>query len=184
MADTFGNTNGVPPSSNVPATEFGRSVERDPHNSAGDAQAGRSTAEPGLKEKLTEDLNTVKETAKDVAHKATDAAERQKGYAADQIGKIANALERVGEELKSDDAGAVGTYAAQLGSSARRIADQVKDKSFGEIASVAEDFGRRQPLAFLGLAAVAGLAASRFLMASKPSSTPTISRSSGENYNG
>ena len=70
-----------------------------------------------------------------------------------------------------------------------RFADKVKDKDLREIAGIAEDFGRRQPLAFLGLAAVAGLAASRFMMASKPSvatsspTAPDINRTR-ESYNG
>ena len=55
-----------------------------------------------------------------------------------------------------------------------KFADKVKDKNFSEIAGVAEEFGRRQPLAFLGLAAIAGLAASRFMMASKPTTPSTL----------
>lgn len=35
---------------------------------------------------------------------------------------------------------------------------------------MAEDFGRKQPLAFLSMAAIAGLAASRFLTSSAPKS--------------
>jgi ElaB/YqjD/DUF883 family membrane-anchored ribosome-binding protein len=181
MADTIGSPNGASPSENAPATEFGRSIGRD-------TEATTDTA-PSLRDKIGEDITSVKETAQDVAHKAADkaaeVADRQKSYAADQIGKIAGALERVGEELKSDDAGAIGGYASQLGVSAKQFADRVKDKNLSEIAGIAEDFGRRQPLAFLGLAAVAGLAASRFMMASKPTnSTSATSPNAKETYNG
>jgi hypothetical protein len=179
MADTFGTPNGASPSANAPSTEFGRSIGRDTEATP---EAARS-----LREKIDEDISSVKETAQDVAHKAADKAaeiaDRQKSYAADQIGKVASALERVGEELKSDDAGAIGGYTSQLGVSARHIADKVKDKNLSEIAGIAEDFGRRQPLAFLGLAAVAGIAASRFMMASKPATT-VPSNSSKETHNG
>jgi ElaB/YqjD/DUF883 family membrane-anchored ribosome-binding protein len=146
-----------------------------------------------LKDMVSDDLAAVTDTAKDVAadvtDKATEIADKQKGYVADQIGKVASAIERVGQELKSDDAGAIGGYASDLGASARQFADKVKDKDFRQIAGIAEDFGRRQPLAFLGLAAVAGLAASRFIMASKPSA-PTAVRTAphgdrtGDSYNG
>jgi hypothetical protein len=182
MADTFGSPNGAPPSANAPATEFRRSIGRETE-ADGDIAAS-------LRDKVEEDITTVKDAAHDIAAKATDkateVADRQKGYAADQIGKVAGALERVGEELKSDDASMIGGYAAQLGSSARQFADKIKDKNFSEIAGIAEDFGRRQPLAFLGLAAVAGLAASRFMMASKPtaSSASAVTNSAKETYNG
>lgn len=182
MADTFGSPTGSPPSANAPTTEFGRSIARKTEAD------GDNTS--SLRDKVEEDFTSMKSAAHDIAAKATDkAAEvagRQKGYAADQIAKVAGALERVGEELKSDDAGMIGGYAAQLGSSARQFADKVKGKDFSEIAGIAEDFGRRQPLAFLGLAAVAGLAASRFMMASKPttSSASSVNNSAKETYNG
>jgi len=182
MADTFGSPSGSPPSTNAPTTEFGRSIARE---TEGD---GDNT--PSLRDKVEEDFISVKSAAHDMAtkaaEKAAEVAGRQKGYAADQLGKVAGALERVGEELKSDNAGMIGGYAVQLGSSARQLAEKVQDKDFSEIAGIAEDFGRRQPLAFLGLAAVAGLAASRFMMASKPttSSASSVTNSAKETYNG
>lgn len=183
MAETFGNPSGGPSSATPANTEFERSIAR-----AADT-AGEETA--SLRDKIDVDIGNVKDTVQDVAYKATEKAaelaDEQKSYAADQIGKLAGALERVGEELRSGDAGAIGGYATQLGTSARQFADKVKDKNFSEIAGVAEDFGRRQPLAFLGLAAVAGLAASRFLMASKsttPSNVAAAATDGRETYNG
>jgi ElaB/YqjD/DUF883 family membrane-anchored ribosome-binding protein len=186
MADTFGNPNGGTSSATGPTTEFERSIARHSQPLGDDS--------PRFREKINEDIGSVKEAVQDVAQKATDTAaeiaEKQKSYAAEQIGKLAGALQRVGKELKSDDASSIGGYAAQLGASAQQFAEKVKDKNFTEIASVAEDFGRRQPLAFLGIAAVAGLAASRFLMASKPSTGPAAyngavtSSEQKETYNG
>jgi len=182
MAETIETPNGTSPSANAPTTEFGRSIGRQ-----ADTAADTTTS---LREMIDQDITSVKETAQDVAHKAADKAEQvanlQKGYAADQIGRIAGALERVGEELRSSDAGMVGSYATQLGASARQFADKVKNKNFSEIAGIAEDFGRRQPLAFLSLATIAGLAASRFMMASKAtaSSESSIPSAAKETYNG
>lgn len=172
MAETFGNSQGTstsPPSG--ASTEFERSIARSvepEENKASD-----------LRVKINDDIGAVKHAAEDVAHKAadraTEMAERQKSFAADQIGKVAMALEKVGNELQADQAGAVGDYTRQIGSSARQFADRMKNKDLGQIASYAEDFGRRQPLAFLGMAAIAGLAASRFLMASADRSASTSS---------
>ena len=190
MPDTSGTSPFASPSAVGSRTEFDRSIARESDTSG---ESETSSAASDLKDKLSEDIAGVTETAKEVASNVTDKAaeiaDKQKSYAADQIGKLAGALEKVGNELKSDDANAMGGYAAELGASARQFADKVKDKNFREIASVAEEFGRRQPLAFLGLAAVAGLAASRFIMASKTSAVATSSsvpdsNRATESYNG
>ena len=181
MAETFGNS---PSSFSSPPTGAGTEYER----SIGRSVEPEDKTPSDLRSKINEDIGAVKQAAEDAAHtaadRATDMAERQKSFAADQIGKIATALEKVGGELQAQQAGAVGDYTRQLGSSARQFADRMKSKDIGQIASYAENFGRRQPLAFLGLAAVAGLAASRFLMASADrsgSSPATASNVSGSN---
>lgn len=99
----------------------------------------------------------------------------QTTFAARQVGGIATALEKVGAELEASDQPEVGRYARQIGRSVQSVARQMKDKNIGEIAALAEEFGRKQPLAFLGIAALAGLSASRFLTASakrSPTQTP------------
>jgi len=58
-----------------------------------------------------------------------------------------------------------------MGKSVQRIAKDLEGKDLGAVATMAEDFGRKQPLAFLGAAALAGLAASRFLTATANRST-------------
>jgi len=48
----------------------------------------------------------------------------------------------------------------------RRISDTLRNKNLDEIVREAESFARRQPVVFLGAAAVAGFLAVRFLKAS------------------
>jgi hypothetical protein len=187
MADTFGNSHNQSPPPSGASTEFERSIARTmDHEHEPDAA-------PGLREKISEDVAGIKQAAEQAAHNATDKAaemaEQQKSYAAAQIEKFATALEKVGGELQSQQAGAIGDYTSQLGTSARRFSEKVKDKDLGQIAGIAGDFGRRQPLAFLGLAAIAGLAASRFMMASTSDTTSgsspnTAQANTTENYNG
>ena len=176
MANAFGNPQGgntSPPTGGN--TEFERSISRS-------VETG-DTASPGLREEIDADVSAVKKAAESatqsVTDKAAEVAERQKGYAADQIEHFAKALEKVGDEMQTAQPGAVADYTKRLGTSARQFAERVHDKDLGQIASVAEDFGRRQPVAFLGLAAMAGLAASRFLMASNSRSTGTTSTGTG-----
>ena len=167
MASAFGNQqsgNTSPPSGGN--TEFERSISRSVETD--------DKASPSLREEIDADVSAVKKAAESatqtVTDKAAEVAERQKGYAADQIEHFARALEKVGDEMQAGQSSVVGDY---------QFAERVQDKDLGQIASIAEDFGRRQPLAFLGLAAIAGLAASRFLMASNTRSTGTMSNGTG-----
>ncbi|MFN7104688.1 MAG: nutrient deprivation-induced protein [Pseudorhizobium sp.] len=134
------------------------------------ASASAHQAAAGLKDKVNEDWQSAKSTAQaeigNATQRAKDAADDQKNFAAERVSGIAAAIEKVGDELAQGDQPEVGRYAKQIGSSVHRFADDIKGKDMGQIAGMAEDFGRRQPAAFIGLAALAGFAASRFLTAS------------------
>jgi ElaB/YqjD/DUF883 family membrane-anchored ribosome-binding protein len=130
-----------------------------------------------LKDKVMEDISAARDTIKETADAAIDTvketASEQTKFAARKLGAIASALEKVGSELEQSDSADVGRYTKQIGTRVQTLANQMEGKDIGEVATMAEDFGRKQPLAFLGIAAVAGLAASRFLTASsKRSASP------------
>jgi ElaB/YqjD/DUF883 family membrane-anchored ribosome-binding protein len=143
-----------------------------------------SVAEPQatfgeLKDKVADDISAAKDTIKTGAdsavEKVKDVVAEQATFAARQVGGVATALQKVGAELEGSDQAGVGRYAMQIGQSVQGFAKQMEGKDIGEIANMAEEFGRKQPLAFLGIAALAGLTASRFLTASArrtPSVTP------------
>lgn len=122
-----------------------------------------------LKAKAAEDLKQVKEfseqQAQQAMEKTAEMAAEQKNFVADQLDGLGAALEKVSSELEGEQR-TMGRYAGDLGASVKRLAGDLKDRDLGEIAAMAENFGRRQPLAFLGLAALAGFAASRFVTAS------------------
>jgi ElaB/YqjD/DUF883 family membrane-anchored ribosome-binding protein len=123
-----------------------------------------------VQSKLSEDFSaatdTVKEAASSAMQKVQDTVGDQKNFATRQVGAVASALQKVGAELESTDQPQVGRYAKQLGESAQAFAKEMEGKALSDIAVMAENFGRKQPLAFLGVAAIAGLTASRFLTAS------------------
>jgi hypothetical protein len=133
-----------------------------------------------LKRKAADDLDTVREKAKaqvrNVAGKAEEVASEQKNIAARYAASLGSALQKVGTEMQKSDDATVGRYAKELGSTVQSFAKNIENRKLGDMAGMAEDFGRKQPLAFLGMAALAGLAASRFLTASaqkRPTSTAT-----------
>ncbi|MGV4791796.1 nutrient deprivation-induced protein [Rhizobium sp. F40D2] len=123
-----------------------------------------------LKNKLNEDVSSTREMIKEgsgaVIEKVDEVVSEQTHYAAHQVSGIATALEKVGAELEGADQRQVGRYAREIGRSIADVAKRIEGKDLGEMATLAEDFGRRQPMAFLGIAALAGLTASRFLIAS------------------
>lgn len=144
-----------------------------------------STQFEDLKAKVGDDVASVRDAVKEgseaAAEKVKDVVTDQKTFAAHQIGGIATALEKVGAELEGSDQQHVGRYAKQIGGSVQSFAREIEGKDLGEIARMAEDLGRKQPLAFLGVAALAGLAASRFLTASSARTTPSTKTSSIDN---
>jgi len=113
-----------------------------------------------LKDAATAQMNQVSERAKYFASRRKDAA-------ADQFVGISAAIDRVADELQGEDTTAeVGGYAHDLAGGVRRLSDNMRNKSVDEIVTMIQDFGRRQPIAFLGASALAGFVASRLVMAS------------------
>lgn len=133
-----------------------------------------------LKTKVAEDIQSVTDFARHEAtaatDKAKDAAADQKNLIAHKLGDVAKAMEKVAAELEGGENRDIGRLTRNLGENLRSASNSIQDRSLGEIAGMAEDFGRKQPLAFLGIAAIAGLAASRFITSSAPKtgrSTPS-----------
>lgn len=127
-----------------------------------------------------DDIDKVTNEAKHQAGKLADeaqaqmheVAERTKGLAAEQkdlvagqIGGVADAMSKVAGELEQKNASSA-QYARMIADGANRISDTVRDNDVDAILAMAQDFGRRQPAAFMGAAALLGFAASRFVMAS------------------
>lgn len=137
-------------------------------------ESGSGSTTSGLKQKLSEDIQSVSEFTSREATIASDkvkaSANDQKNVLAEKLGGVAHALEKVASELESGDNRNIGKLTRNLGSNLRSASASIKDRSLGEVAGMAEDYGRKQPLAFLSMAAIAGFAASRFLTSSAPKS--------------
>jgi F0F1-type ATP synthase membrane subunit b/b' len=123
-----------------------------------------------VRQHAAEDIGNLKQEAKSQIGSATDKAKgfagEQKDMAATQLSGIAAAINKVAEELSRTDQGAVAGYARDLAGGVTKFADTVHDKDVDDLMGMAQDFGRRQPVAFLGAAALAGFVASRFALAS------------------
>ncbi|RYE45726.1 MAG: hypothetical protein EOP24_18880 [Hyphomicrobiales bacterium] len=124
-----------------------------------------------------------------VTEKAKGMAADQKDLLVAQLGGVSGALQKVAGEL--DSSGEAGSrYVRMLADGAEKLTSTVRDNDVDQIIGIAQDFGRKQPVAFMGAAALLGFVASRFVLASasrKPDATATpagsgYSSNYGSNY--
>ncbi len=100
-----------------------------------------------------------------VAEKAKGLAAEQKDLLTQHLGGLVDAIEKVANELETSNASSAG-YARLVADGASKLSDTVKNNDVDAIIDIAQRFGREQPVAFMGAAALLGFAASRFALAS------------------
>lgn len=110
-------------------------------------------------------LEQAKSQLSDATDKAREVAEDQKTVVASQVAGVADAIGKVADELETTK-GPGSEYARMIADNAQRLSSTIGDKSVDELLGMAQDFGRKQPAAFIGAAALLGFVASRFVMAS------------------
>ncbi|ETX11438.1 hypothetical protein OCH239_20065 [Roseivivax halodurans JCM 10272] len=116
-------------------------------------------------ERLGEDARGAAEdmTAR-LQEEAMHQTERAKTGAASEMSGIASALRKAAEEMRSGSP-QERTF-GQIAESLAGASDALRDRDLGEIAGDVSAFARRNPIGFLGGAALAGFAATRFAQAS------------------
>jgi len=139
-----------------------------------DAQSAAATAQSDLEKVAAEAKGGFEHLKSEAASAAGEVRERawsyateQKQHAAAHIGGVASALRKVSDDLESEDeTRMVARYGRTLAGGLDDLSETIKAKNLEDLMAAAESFGRRQPAAFLGAAALLGFAASRFAMAS------------------
>ena len=133
--------------------------------------ASKVAAEAGTQ--ASELLDEAKSKVDETTQKVRGMASEQKDLLANQISGVADAVDRVAGDLESND-NASAHYARMLADNAGKLSDTIRKNDVDQILNMAQDFGRRQPVAFLATAALLGFAASRFLTASahRPAEQP------------
>lgn len=127
-------------------------------------------------------VEQAKTQLSDVADKARGVAEDQKTFVAGQVGGVADAMSRVADDLEASN-GPSAHYARMIADNAEQLSSAIRDKSVDQLIGMAQDFGRKQPAAFIGAAALLGFVASRFVMASasRPAPQPDPAQSTPSN---
>ncbi len=130
----------------------------------------RDTSSAGDKAKqaassATEDVkHRARDVADTVASEAASYADRARTGAAEEVKGVASALRTAADELRSGSP-QERTF-SQIADGLADASDAMRDKDLGEIVSSLNGFARRNPLIFLGGAALVGFAATRFAKAS------------------
>jgi hypothetical protein len=126
-------------------------------------------------EKLKEQASGFGDMAKDVASQASDKLKDRmsetKGAGAEYVGNLAETIRRAAREF-DNDLPIAGKYIRKAAAQVENVSDSLRTGDFNDLLENAQTFARRQPTAFLGIAALAGFAVVRFLK-----SSPGTSRS-------
>jgi hypothetical protein len=133
-----------------------------------DEQSGRSDAE-GLKNAAAELRESVQSSARDagqrIAAEAHSRATGAKSSVAEEISSVSRALRTASEELRhgSPQERTFGMMASNLAD----FAEVIREKDLSELVDEMSGFARRNPVAFLGGAALLGFAGVRMAKASR-----------------
>ena len=122
-------------------------------------------AKPDLGAAVSEIKTALAGKAEELAGRSTESG----AAAVSALGKTAATLAGSLEEQSP----AVADYVRSTGQRIDRLADDLRDKSAGELLTIATDFGKRQPLALLAGSAIVGFALSRIVKAGIGASTET-----------
>jgi hypothetical protein len=131
-----------------------------PSGSATDA------AKEQVQEKAQDAQEKVKEGAKQVQARMRDQVDRRSTQAGEQVSATADALRTTSRQLRDQGQDGPAQAAARVAHHAERVGGYLSESSADRILGDLEDFGRRQPLAVMGIGVAAGFVASRFLKAS------------------
>lgn len=117
-----------------------------------------------------------------VKGQALSRVDQQRQSAASGVHAVAEAFHKLGEHLESRDNDPIAGYTSQVGHAlaeqVEKVAGYLDGRDINQIVAETQQFARRSPAVFLGGAFLLGLAASRFLKSSRPTSgVPDINAS-------
>jgi ElaB/YqjD/DUF883 family membrane-anchored ribosome-binding protein len=153
------------PSQSITGTEAEDRIRRD---AADLAETARSDLK-SVGEELKQEAASIAEEARGQLEQTTDKAkgmvEEQKQVLVDQLDGVSSSLDKVAGELEVKGESSA-QYVRMVADGASKLTSTVRDNNVDDILAMAEDFGRKQPVAFMGAAALLGFVASRFMVAS------------------
>jgi hypothetical protein len=124
-----------------------------------------SSSMDAMKEQASNLADAAKDAGSQAAERLKEEANNQKNAGAQYASGVAEAMRRAAREFDKD-LPIAGTYLRRAASQVEELSDRVKSGDLNELLRDAQDFARRRPTVFLGLAVLAGFGAVRFLKSS------------------
>jgi len=118
-----------------------------------------------LKDRASDLANEGKELAETATETIKETVSDNRDAGAAYVSSLAQAIRRAGKEF-DNELPLAGTYIRQAASQVENVAGSIRTGSFNDLIRNARAFAQRQPTAFVGIAALAGFAAVRFLKSS------------------
>jgi hypothetical protein len=183
MADTFGTAEpGAASSGQGPArTKF--DAEASTKSLADQAlSAGQDLTEKAkdlagnsgdvLKAHASDLADAAKDVASQASDKIRDAVKDRKSSGSEYVGTVADTMRRAAREFDKD-LPIAGTYIRKAAEQVDGVAEGIRNGNLNDLVRSAQSFARRQPTAFLGIAALAGFGVVRFLKSSAENGLPS-----------
>jgi hypothetical protein len=146
------------------AEQPGRDDRTNPER--GTQTAGDDLTHSAADQARAEVTRDASEAAAQVKEQAYSVAGRQKDVAAQQMGGWAQALRSASDDLRSRGQEMAASYVGQAADGLERASGTIRTRDVDDLIGSVEDFARRQPIAFLGGAVVAGFGLARFMRSS------------------
>src|ERR1041385_2926670 len=131
------------------------------------SMAGSST--DAIRDQAAGLVDAAKGFASQAADKLKDTVDDQKNAGAEYVGSLADTMRRAAREFDRD-LPIAGVYMRKAAAQVETVSDSIRTGNFNDLLRETQDFARRQPTAFLGLAVLAGFGAVRFLKSSAEAS--------------
>jgi hypothetical protein len=128
-----------------------------------------------VKDRGADFMEAAKDVAGDATDKINDAVAQKKHAGAEYIGRVAETIRRAGREVEKEMP-FIGPYVTQAASQIDKVGNSVRNGELNDVVSGVQDFARRQPVAFLGIATLAGFAAVRFVKSAPADGLKSSSR--------
>ncbi|QDV43861.1 hypothetical protein Enr13x_37210 [Stieleria neptunia] len=138
-----------------------------------------SVKQEELKQQAAEVADVAKQKASEAAEQAKQSgaqyAREKKLRLAEEIGVFSGAIRKASGKLHDEQHDSIASYVDAAAGQLDQFRQSLESKDIGEIVDDVQDFARRRPEIVYGGLFVAGLAAMRFLKASKPACQRKVS---------
>ena len=108
----------------------------------------------------------MKEGTQQAQSRAREQIDQRSTQAGEQVSATAQALRSTGQHLREQGQDTQAKAADRIADQADRMGSYLTESNADRLLGDVEDFGRRQPMAVVGIGLAVGFAASRFLKAS------------------